>query len=180
METSIKTIACIIGLCIVGVLTHKVVNHKIDQYANQIDMVVGPTTKEIQRNLDCLALNIYREAGHEIFQGKVAVAQVTINRTEDGRFPKDICGVVYQKNIFTGRIVCQFSWFCDQAVKLRPKNEKAYQESMEVAKKVYLEDFRLDSVRDALYYHANYVNPNWGYQKIATIGNHIFYTDKKR
>lgn len=180
METSLKTISCVIGLFLVGFLTFNIANHKLERYKNETTAEGGPSAKEIEKNLQCLAINIYREAGHEIFQGKVAVAQVTLNRTEDGRFPKDICGVVYQKNIFMDKIVCQFSWFCDQSVRIRPINDKAYTESMEVAKKVYLENFRLDSVKDALYYHANYVNPNWKYQKVATIGNHIFYTDKKR
>jgi spore germination cell wall hydrolase CwlJ-like protein len=41
-----------------------------------------------------------------------------------------------------------------------------------------LEGFRLDGVKNALYYHADYVNPNWKYQKVAKIGNHIFYNER--
>jgi spore germination cell wall hydrolase CwlJ-like protein len=76
------------------------------------------------------------------------------------------------------RVVCQFSWFCDSATKTRPVNQTAYNESYEVAKKVILEGFKLDILKDALYYHADYVNPNWGFQKIGKIGNHIFYKGK--
>lgn len=179
METSIKGISYTIGLLLVAIFTFNVANHKLDYYKGQETELNVLTTKEIEKNLQCLALNIYREAGHENFQGKVAVAQVTINRTEDSRFPNDICSVVYQKNIIMEKVVCQFSWYCDQAMRVRPINKTAYNESMEVAKKVYLEEFRLDSVKTALYYHANYVNPNWKYHKVATIGNHIFYTDRK-
>ena len=50
---------------------------------------------------------------------------------------------------------------------------------MEVAKKVLLEGFRLDILQNALYYHAVYVKPNWPYQRITKIGNHIFYSEKK-
>jgi hypothetical protein len=50
---------------------------------------------------------------------------------------------------------------------------------MAVAKKVLLEGFRLDVMKEALYYHANYVNPQWNLEKIGTIGNHIFYRGKK-
>ena len=46
---------------------------------------------------------------------------------------------------------------------------------MEVAKKVLLEGFRIDSVKEALYYHADYVNPKWGKKPIAKVGRHIFY-----
>ena len=62
------------------------------------------------RQLECLAINIYREAGYEPFEGKVAVAQVTMNRVLHEEFPSDVCQVVYQKNIFYQRLVCQFSW----------------------------------------------------------------------
>ena len=40
---------------------------------------------------ECLAKNIYHEAGKEPFEGKVAVAQVTMNRAASGQFPEDIC-----------------------------------------------------------------------------------------
>jgi spore germination cell wall hydrolase CwlJ-like protein len=126
-----------------------------------------------------MAMNIYREAGHEPFEGKVAVAQVTMNRVKSGQFGKDVCGVVYQKNVIMEKVVCQFSWACDSAAKTRPVNNAAYKESYEVAKKVLLEGFFLSSLKDALYYHANYVNPRWPLEKIGSIGNHIFYKAKK-
>jgi spore germination cell wall hydrolase CwlJ-like protein len=52
-----------------------------------------------------------------------------------------------------------------------------YEESEAVAKKVLLEGFRLDSMKEAIYYHADYVNPKWGKQKIGVIGRHIFYRE---
>jgi spore germination cell wall hydrolase CwlJ-like protein len=133
-----------------------------------------------EQQLDCLAINIYREAGHEPFEGKVAVAQVTMNRVNDGRFGKDVCGVVYQKNVVMERVVCQFSWYCDSVHRNRPINKEAYNESYEVAKKVLLEGFKLDVLKDALYYHATYVNPQWPLQKIGQIGQHIFYKQKSK
>lgn len=137
---------------------------------------VSPITLEMrQKQLDCLARNIYHEAGYEPFEGKVAVAQVTINRAESGQFPSDICQVVYQKNIVYEKVLCQFSWYCSSASLKKPMNGPVYTESMEVAKKVLLEGFRISSVKDALYYHADYVNPKWGKQPIAKIGRHIFY-----
>ena len=44
----------------------------------------------------CMAQNIYFEAGNQPLAGKVAVAQVVINRTEHVNYPADICDVVYQ------------------------------------------------------------------------------------
>jgi spore germination cell wall hydrolase CwlJ-like protein len=130
------------------------------------------------RQLDCLTRNIYWESATEPFEGKVAVAQVTINRVESGRFAPDICGVVYQKNIVYDKVVCQFSWLCDGSSKIRPIYPAHWKESEEVAKKVLLEGFRLPSVKNALYFHADYVNPRWGKPQVAKFGRHIFYAEK--
>jgi spore germination cell wall hydrolase CwlJ-like protein len=133
------------------------------------------TAAERTRQLECLSRNIYWEAASEPFEGKVAVAQVTLNRVEAGMFGNGVCGVVYQKNVFYEKVICQFSWVCDAAVKIRPIHPKLYAESEEVAKKVLLEHFRLPSLSNAIYYHADYVNPGWRKEKIVQIGRHIFY-----
>ena len=130
------------------------------------------------RQLDCLTRNIYWESATEPFEGKVAVAQVTINRVESGRFAPDICGVVYQKNVVYDRVICQFSWFCDGSSKIKPIYAAHWKESEEVAKKVLLEGFRLPSVKKALYFHADYINPQWGKPQVAKFGRHIFYAEK--
>ena len=154
---------------------YKAVNYKLTNL-KEARVAVSPITAQMrQTQLECLARNIYHEAGYEPFEGKVAVAQVTLNRVASGNFPSDVCQVVYQKNIVYEKVLCQFSWYCDKASLKKPLNGPAYYESMEVAKKVLLEGFRLSSVKEALYYHADYVNPKWGKQPIAKIGRHIFY-----
>lgn len=133
------------------------------------------TAKVREQQLNCLARNIYYEAGNEPFEGKVAVAQVTLNRLEHKDFPKDICQVVQQKNIIYKKVLCQFSWYCTNPSKRNMVNKDAFEESMTVAKKVLLEDFRLPGLDEAMYYHADYVKPKWNKEKITTIGSHIFY-----
>jgi spore germination cell wall hydrolase CwlJ-like protein len=182
MEKSIKLISYVLGLIAVVFLvqtitTTKFANLRESSGAYSTDIV---SIKTIEKQLDCLAINIYREAGYEPFEGKVGVAQVTLNRVKDGRFGKDVCGVVYQKNVVMEKVVCQFSWACDQVHKNRPVNKEAYNESYAVAKKVLLENFRLDVFKDALYYHATYINPQWNLDKIGKIGQHIFYRQKER
>jgi spore germination cell wall hydrolase CwlJ-like protein len=146
--------------------------------SNQVARQGFVSVLDRSRQLDCLTRNIYWEAATEPFEGKVAVAQVTINRVESGKFAKDICGVVYQKNVVYDRVVCQFSWFCDGSSKVRPIYPAHWKESEEVAKKVLLEGFRLPSVKNALYFHADYVNPKWGKPQVAKFGRHIFYAEK--
>lgn len=181
MEKFIRFSAYVMGLIAVCLLVQNVTFAKMEklrdgQMLSSKDVV---SIKTRERQLECLAMNVYREAGHENFEGKVAVAQVTMNRASHPSFPQDVCAVVYQKSVIMDRVICQFSWYCDTAHKARPVNPKAYDESMAVAKKVLLEGFRLDVMKEALYYHANYVNPQWNLEKIGTIGNHIFYRGKK-
>jgi spore germination cell wall hydrolase CwlJ-like protein len=174
MEKSLKSLNLLFGLLFVIGLTFIVSTNRINVLKSN-SYAKTESIESIEKNLTCLALNVYREAGHEPFEGKVAVAQVTLNRTQHPSFPNTVCDVVYQKNSFMGKIVCQFSWYCDSTHRLRPVNKQAYEESYRVAKMVYLEDFKLESVKSALYYHADYVNPNWGKKKVTKIGAHIFY-----
>jgi spore germination cell wall hydrolase CwlJ-like protein len=182
MEKSIKLVSCLVGFLAVAFLVQSITATKFSTLKakggySSPDVV---SIKVREQQLDCLAINIYREAGHEPFEGKVAVAQVTMNRVKVGRFGKDVCGVVYQKNVVMERVVCQFSWYCDSTHRNRPINKAAYNESYEVAKKVLLEGFELSVLKDALYYHATYVNPRWQLDKIGQIGQHIFYKQREK
>ena len=136
------------------------------------------TAAEQTRQLECLTRNIYWEAASEPFEGKVAVAQVTLNRMQSGKFADSVCGVVHQKNVFYEKVVCQFSWYCEGNHKVKAIHKPMWRESEEVAKKVLLEGFRLPSLHKALYYHAEYVNPGWKLPKIEKIGRHIFYGER--
>lgn len=181
MDFSVKTLNKLFGLCLVGLVLTMVMNVKFDNIKDT-PILKSPKSyvsiNNVDKTLDCLAINIYREAGHESFEGKVAVAQVTLNRVDHHAFPKDVCSVVYQKNVIMEKVVCQFSWYCMEVANRKP-NDAAYKDSYAVAKKVLLEGFRLDSLHNALYYHAVYVQPNWPYTRIAQIGNHIFYKERK-
>lgn len=178
MKKSLMYMYYVAGLVLVLALVNVIMNFKFLNAATLTSYKMV-SIEQVERDLQCMAINIYREAGHEPFEGKVAVAQVTMNRVENPEFPKNVCDVVYQKNKVYEKIVCQFSWYCDSTHRNRPVNREAYQDSYEVAKKVYLEGFRLPSLEDALYYHADYVSPNWyNKEKITKIGTHIFYRNK--
>lgn len=121
-----------------------------------------------KRQIQCLAENAYFEAGNQSQKGKVAVTHVVMNRVKDKRFPKTACDVVYQKS----RGVCQFSWVCEG--KKRVRDMAMFADARRAAEDVYLGNIR-DVTRGAKFYHANYVNPNWGLDRVAVIGAHIFY-----
>lgn len=168
----------IVGLLVVAIAVNAAFESKMKHFVAMTGLPANISVKEKEKQLQCLTQNIYWEAASEPFEGKVAVAQVTMNRMNSGKFPDSVCGVVQQRNVIYEKIVCQFSWFCETAHKTKPVHPRLYEESEAVAKKVLFEGFRLDSLREALYYHADYVNPKWNKERVTTIGRHIFYKDK--
>ena len=124
------------------------------------------TVKATNSELLCLAKNIYYEARGEPMHGKIAVAQVTLNRvTHRTEFQSSICGVVYAKH--------QFSWTMESH---REPRGEAWREAQAIAKAVIVGTAHLPDFK-ALYFHNLTVKPRWNQTKelVARIGNHIFY-----
>jgi len=124
----------------------------------------------IKKNeIKCLADNIYYEAATESYKGQLAVATVTLNRVKNKNFPKTFCEVVYQH--YSG--TCQFSWTCTSQKKPIPH---LYKIAHDIAIKVIIDNFHLETLpANVLYYHSDYIQPNWKLQRVAQIGRHIFY-----
>lgn len=162
---------------------------------NNHNIFIKPTyenlTPEAQKQVQCLAKNIYFEARNEPTQGQVAVAFVTLNRVKSGEFPDTICGVVEQKtrvaSIGDRGVVCQFSWYCEKVPKyiytkniLTNRNDPLYNDIRDLALYVYANYEKMsDPTHGSLFYHADYVRPNWkNLQKVTQIGAHIFYVKR--
>jgi spore germination cell wall hydrolase CwlJ-like protein len=127
-----------------------------------------------ERELECLALNVYWEARSEPRIGQMAVAAVVLNRVADPEFPDTICDVVMQGGE-RGRNRCQFSWHCDGRSD-DPRNPTAWESALHVAR-MALERQRSDPTDGALWYHADHVQPAWSRRMavIAHLGRHLFY-----
>ena len=128
--------------------------------------------QKVMRDVDCLAKNIYFEAGSEPRAGKIAVAEVTMNRVHSRQYPRTVCGVVHQKI----RGTCQFSWVCE-GKKTVYRNSDAWRDSVKIAENILISKKEYGIIGSAKHFHAVYVNPNWAESKkvIMKIGNHLFY-----
>ena len=130
--------------------------------------------------VECLALNIYHEARNQPTAGKLAVAQVTLNRVKHDRFPNTICGVVYQGYYLNNNPIkhkCQFSWWCDGKSD-QPREIQSWNYALMLARHMHEGIFdNIDVVKDATHYHAVYVKPYWTKEKkkVKVIADHIFY-----
>jgi spore germination cell wall hydrolase CwlJ-like protein len=138
-------------------------------------------SEQEKQQLQCMTENVYREAGSEIYRGKIAVAQVVMNRVESGNYPADPCKVIYQTTSYRQKVVCQFSWVCEKR-KPVSHSSNAWLESKEAAAEVLLHGFRLSNLTKVYHFHSIYVNPGWkkANAKTVKIGNHIFYARPRK
>lgn len=130
------------------------------------DFTQPPLVEASQKDIHCLAQNIYHEARSEPIKGQIAVAQVTINRVKLANFKKSVCQVVFAPN--------QFSWTLNKHIKVR--DTQAWKTSLAIAKAVLTNSIRLPNFT-ATHYHTRQVNPRWNrnMEVLAVIGSHIFY-----
>lgn len=126
----------------------------------------------VMKEVECLARNIYFEAGGEPRAGKIAVAEVTMNRVKSKQYPRTVCGVVHQKV----RGTCQFSWVCEGKKTVR-RSSDAWQDSVKIAENILISKKEYGIIGSAKHFHAVYVDPSWAESKkfIKKIGQHIFY-----
>jgi len=131
----------------------------------------------------CMALNVYHEARNQSLVGQIAVAQVTVNRVNDSRYPDTVCGVVKQSITYSSgdpvKNKCQFSGYCDGKSD-KPKDEDSYYTALHIARRM-LEGNLIDFTEGATHYHATYLRPDWAETKtyITQIDDHIFYRWEK-
>jgi len=143
----------------------------------------------IGTTLMCLALNAYWEARNQDYLGMIAVNQVVMNRVASDIYPDTACDVVFQGPTrpswkdptveYPVRDRCQFSWYCDgKSDEVRADEKQQWFEAMSAAMQV-MSGTHDDLVDGALWYHADYVDPDWNENKEITsiIGDHIFYKD---
>ena len=156
-------------------------NRQRPDYSLPLKVNFSQLTPKAQQEVRCLADNIFYESAKEPEQGKIAVAFVTLNRVKSGQFPGTVCEVVKQKT----QNVCQFSWYCEADARSKALTKRLptlYNDILKLATEVYINHDKMkDPSRGALFYHADYVNPQWpNMRRTIVIGRHIFYNKAKR
>lgn len=117
----------------------------------------------------CLTKNVYHEARGEPYAGKLAVAQVTLNRVDSRQWGFSVCHVVYAPS--------QFSWTADPGKRYKIPSNADWALSQRIVHD-YTQGLRVTQLEDAQYFHAKRLGrPHWTkkLKKSAYIGNHVFY-----
>lgn len=137
------------------------------------------------KQVECLATAVYYEAKSEPLKGQIAVAEVTMNRVANSKFPNTPCKVVKfaVKSKKSGKLVCAYSWFCHKkevAIRFAKKNISAikqYKRATEVAIKVLSGEVKEHTDGATHFFNPRLANPRWKRRMVRTvvIGNHDFY-----
>ncbi|MFV8830531.1 cell wall hydrolase [Alkalihalobacterium sp. APHAB7] len=130
---------------------------------NKLNEITDTTKYNLsKKDLDLLARIVRAEAQTEPFEGKVAVADVVLNRLESPQFPDTIKEVIYQPRQF-------------QPVSNGQINKPADQESIE-AVVAALTDMRNISQDSLFFYNPDIATSRWLDTRETTIviGAHVF------
>jgi N-acetylmuramoyl-L-alanine amidase len=108
-----------------------------------------------------LARLVHAEAEGEPYDGKVAVANVVLNRVENEQFPDTVKDVIYQKNAF-------------EPVQNGSINEPANQEAVEAVEEALTDQGKDEEL--LYFYNPDTATSDWIFTRevVKTIGNHSF------
>lgn len=179
----ITKLLCVMIIMVSGPVLIQESDATIEDYSKYAVKTFARPLQPGTRDISCLAKAIYYEAANQSELGKEAIALVIVNRVHNKRYPKTICAVVRQAHIVKEKKVCQFSFWCNE--ELEKPTFRAWKESVGVAQRVmtnYWQRELIDTpLSKAIYYHADYVKPQWRTQKVfvGKIGNHLFYADQQ-
>lgn len=127
--------------------------------------------------VSCLAHATFYEASNQSMEGKLAVANVIVNRSESGKYPDDICKITKQKG--------QFSFWKNQK-KINLNNDGVRDQVTDSVKAamVALSDDRHDNTHGAVAFVnlKNATDTAWlnGMRRTVKIGSHTFYKFRSR
>src|SRR3954452_9533271 len=122
----------------------------------------------------CLAEAVYFEARGEAVRGQIAVAQVVLNRAFSGKYPDNVCGVVYQNK--HRHLACQFTFACDGHPDVI-REPDMWDRAQKISKAMLDGRLWLPEVDRSTHYHAYWVRPSWvsEMKKMYKFGVHTFY-----
>jgi spore germination cell wall hydrolase CwlJ-like protein len=135
---------------------------------------LGLDEKSRAKSEKCLAEAVYFESRGEAVRGQIAVAQVVMNRVFSGKYPDNVCGVVYQNKY--RHFACQFTFACDNNPDVI-REPDMWDRAKKISKAVLDGQIWLPEVGKSTHYHAYWVRPSWvsEMKKTYKFGVHTFY-----
>ncbi len=135
---------------------------------------LGLDGKNRLKHEKCLADAIYYESRGEALKGQEAVAQVVLNRVFSGKYPDNVCGVVYQDS--NRYLRCQFSFACE-GKRLIVDEPDMWEQAKRISHDMLDGKIWVPEVGKSTHYHAYWVRPSWvnEMKRLYRFGVHTFY-----
>ena len=122
-----------------------------------------------EKEIDCLAKNIYYEARNQPTSGQFLVGFVTLNRVAHKSWPNNFCEVITQPG--------EFSWYTKDLMGKTPKETEAYKLAYIIAFTVYNSNYRSMSHYGYFFKRSDVKSTYFNNLKlINVVGDHSFYT----
>lgn len=121
--------------------------------------------------IKCLTNAIYFESKGGSERDMKDVGHVVLNRTNNPKFPSNVCDVVYERTKRT----CQFSWACKSHKVTEPSEYKKSEEYAAELLKQEQEGIRKDTTRGAMFFHSSRMSYGWNRSVCHTNKQHVFY-----
>lgn len=125
-----------------------------------------------EQDLKLLACLVHSEAGTQSYEGKLAVANVVLNRTKSSKYPDTMKEVIYQPGQFTvaksGSLQKQLENFGNYSSKSQKLSIKAAKDALEGA----------NNIGSRLYFHSYKAAVKKGYDtknKCVKLEDHLFW-----
>jgi N-acetylmuramoyl-L-alanine amidase len=158
----------------------EVENIRVVRIVHEVEVPIVGERGFTETDLQYLAVTMWGEARGEGIDGMRAVGHVILNRAESASYDNSVRAVVMRP--------WQFSvWNTGDPT--RPRLERLINGWQPVGRdgemwliaqaiaREILENRSTDPTNGAVYYHADYVSPNWSRNAIGSqIGGHVFYT----
>ena len=125
-----------------------------------------------KEDLKLLACLVYAEAGNQSYEGKLAVANVVINRVKSSKFPNTIKDVIYQPGQFT---VVKNGSLAKQLKKYDNYSSKSQLQAIKAAKAALEGE---NNIGNRLYFNGYKASVKKGYHKnknCIKIGDQLFW-----
>ena len=147
---------------------------KLEQRLKQLEELIPKKTASritlSAAEQECLMRNVFHEAGTEPRAGKIAVAQLTVQRLKSKKWGRNLCAVVYAKN--------QFPWTKQRSKRWSKPKGPRWVDSVAAVKELQ-QGYRIPALTESLFYHRVDSNTVWDDKMtmVAVIGNHAFYNN---
>lgn len=129
-----------------------------------------------EKDINCLAKNVYFEANGENSKDWTAITLVVFNRIQHDSFPKTVCGVIAQR--------AQFSWLWDGKKNII-KDKKTYakiKQHVSRLMRAYVRGNVKDFTRGAIFYNNPRISKSKKFFRRLTVTyrseKHVYYKTK--